>query len=97
MYRRACAVLLLLVAADCGRAPGARIAGLPPAARVVAQAMKTYSVIVADNGSAWYITGVDDPRWNDDALNPLKSIPGSSFDAVDESSLMADPNSAAVR
>jgi hypothetical protein len=73
------------------------IAGMPPAARVVAQAMKTYGVIVADNGSAWYITGTDDSRWNDDALNALKTIPGSSFDAVDESSLMADPNSATVR
>jgi hypothetical protein len=73
------------------------IAGMPPAARAVAQALKTYGAIVADNGSAWYITGTDDARWDDDALGALKSIPGSSFEAVDESGLMADPNSAAVR
>jgi hypothetical protein len=76
---------------------GVNIAAMPTQARVVAQAMKTYGVIVADNGSAWYVTGTDDSRWSNDALDALKSIPGSDFEAVDESGLMADPNSATVR
>src|SRR5262249_15227486 len=42
---------------------GVDISGLPPQARVIAQAMKTYGVIVADNGSGWYISGVPDDRW----------------------------------
>ena len=40
-------------------------------------------MIVADNGSSWFITGAADPRWNDDDLNQLKTVPGSAFEAVD--------------
>ncbi|HXS18686.1 MAG TPA: hypothetical protein VN764_15920, partial [Polyangiaceae bacterium] len=49
----------------------------------IAQAMKDYGMIVADNGSNWYISGAPDPRWNDEALGDLKSIPGSAFEVVD--------------
>jgi hypothetical protein len=51
--------------------------------RVILEALKKYGLIVADNGTSWYITGAMDPRWNDDDLNQLKSVPGSAFEAVD--------------
>ena len=52
-------------------------------ALVILRALKTYGMIVADNGSSWYITGAVDKRWNDDDLNQLKSVPGAAFEAVD--------------
>jgi hypothetical protein len=73
------------------------VAGLPAQARVIATAMKTYGVVVADNGSAWYLTGTEDNRWNNDALDALKGLTGSQFEAVDTAGLMASPNSGAVR
>jgi hypothetical protein len=39
-------------------------------------------MIVADNGSDWYISGAPDARWNDDELNTLKTVPGSAFEVV---------------
>jgi len=51
-------------------------------ALVILQALKRYGMIVADNGSSWYITGAADPRWNDNDLDQLKSVPGSAFEAV---------------
>lgn len=64
-------------------APGYDISGLTGTARVIAVAMKTYGLIVADNGSNWYISGSTDRRWNDDDLNQLKEIPGSAFQVLD--------------
>ena len=62
--------------------------------QVILQAFKKYGVILADNGSAWYISGVPDPRWNNDVLlSELKLVKGSDFEAVDVSSLMLDPDS----
>jgi hypothetical protein len=52
-------------------------------ARVVLDALKRYGMIVADNGSNWYITGAADPRWNDEDLAQLKTVPGSAFEVVD--------------
>ena len=49
---------------------------------VILRALKTYGMIVADNGSSWYITGAVDTRWNDDDLSQLKGVPGSAFEAV---------------
>ena len=49
---------------------------------VILKALKRFGMIVADNGSSWYITGAADPRWNDNDLNQLKSVPGSAFEAV---------------
>ena len=54
----------------------------PAQARVVLQALKTYGMIVADNGSDWYLSGTADRRWNDDAINTLKQVPGSAFEVV---------------
>jgi hypothetical protein len=51
-------------------------------ARVILEAMKTYGLIIADNGTSWFVTGATDPRWDDDDLNQLKTVPGSAFEAV---------------
>jgi hypothetical protein len=51
-------------------------------ALVVLRALKRYGLIVADNGSSWYITGAPDPRWNDEDLDQLKRVPGSAFEVV---------------
>jgi hypothetical protein len=52
-------------------------------AQVVCRAMKEYGMILADNGSNWYVSGAPDSRWNDDALGDLKGIPGDAFEVVD--------------
>jgi hypothetical protein len=51
--------------------------------QVICAALKKYGMIVADNGSNWYVSGTHDTRWNDAHLNDLKKIPGSAFEAVD--------------
>jgi hypothetical protein len=51
--------------------------------RVILEALEKYGLIVADNGSNWFITGAADPRWDDDDLNQLKTVPGSAFEVVD--------------
>jgi hypothetical protein len=56
---------------------------LPTQAGVIAQAMKTYGIVLADNGSPWYISGAPDPSWNDDALHQLDQLTGSDFEVVD--------------
>jgi hypothetical protein len=58
------------------------LSGYRGAALVVLQALKTYGMIVADNGSNWYLSGSTDPGWNDDDLDQLKAVPGSAFEAV---------------
>ncbi|GIH10977.1 hypothetical protein Rhe02_90440 [Rhizocola hellebori] len=70
---------------------------LPQQARVIAEAMKRYGVIIADNGSPWYLSGAPDDRWSNDALRALKQLRGSDFEAVDTSAMMASADSAAVR
>jgi uncharacterized protein (TIGR03437 family) len=70
------------------------VSGFPPEVQIILNAMKKYGIIVADNGSNWYISGVPDDRWNNDNLATLHNIPGSNFEAVDESGLMVDVNSA---
>ena len=51
-------------------------------ARVILVALKRYGMLVADNGSDWFITGASDRRWNDEDLNQLKGVPGSAFEVV---------------
>jgi hypothetical protein len=52
-------------------------------ALVILEALRRFGVIVADNGSNWYITGSTDARWDDDNLNQLKNVPGTAFEVVD--------------
>lgn len=61
--------------------------------QIILTALKRYGMIVADNGSSWYISGAPDNRWNNDDLHLLGTIPGSDFEAVDESSLQVNVNS----
>jgi hypothetical protein len=61
---------------------GYDISGITGPAHAIAAAMKQYGVIVADNGSNWFISGTSDRRWSDENLDQLKSIPGSAFQAV---------------
>jgi hypothetical protein len=58
------------------------ISGYSPAMQVILRALKKYGMILADNGSNWFISGAPDPRWNDDELNTLKNIKGSNFEVV---------------
>lgn len=51
-------------------------------ARVVLEALRTYGMIVADNGSSWFISGARDRRWSDEDLDQLKRVPGSAFEVV---------------
>jgi hypothetical protein len=60
---------------------------LPYQARVVAQALKTYGMILADNGSPWYISGAPNDGWNNDALHLLDGLTGRDFEVVDTASL----------
>jgi hypothetical protein len=75
---------------------------LPPArcaraCQVVIKAMKTYGLILADNGSNWYFQGTADRRWTYTMVDQLKQIPAAAFQAVDESCLMVSPNSGEAR
>ena len=63
------------------------ISKLPPQARIVAQAMKTYGLILADNGSPWYVSGAPNAHWSNDQLHALGALHGSDFEVVDTSKL----------
>jgi hypothetical protein len=63
------------------------ISGLPYQARVVAQALERYGMILADNGSPWYISGAPNSHWNNDALHLLNRLTGRDFQVVDTTSL----------
>ena len=58
------------------------ISGFPEPAKVILTALKKYGMIVADNGSDWFLSGAPDPRWNDDELNTLKRVHGEDFEVV---------------
>jgi len=73
---------------------GFDISSFSPDARVILQAMKTYGLFLADNGSNWYFTGTRDKRWSNALLDELKSVPASVFEAVDESACIVNPDSA---
>ena len=59
------------------------VSGYTGQARVVLNALERYGMMVADNGSNWFITGAADTRWNDADLDQLKRVPGSAFEVVD--------------
>jgi len=48
----------------------------------ILRALKTYGMIVADNGSSWFVSGAPDPRWDDAQLEELKRVPGTAFEVV---------------
>ena len=59
--------------------------------------MQKYGIILADNGSPWYLSGAPDERWDNQMLRELKQLTGNDFEAVDVSSLVLDQNSGQVR
>jgi hypothetical protein len=73
------------------------LAGFSWQAKVVLTAMKRYGMFLTDNGSNWYFQGTEDSHWSDSLLDQLKTVPASGFEAVDESCLMVDPNSAQAK
>jgi hypothetical protein len=73
---------------------GFPLAAFSADARVILRAMKAYGLIVADNGSDWYFQGTRDPRWTNDLLDELKSVPAKAFQAVDASGCKVAPSSA---
>ena len=73
------------------------VSGFSSPVQVILRALKKYGMMLADNGAPWYISGVPDERWDNDALHELHQVHGSDFEAVDVSSLMVDPDSGQVR
>ncbi|MEU1838140.1 hypothetical protein [Micromonospora chersina] len=69
---------------------------LPRQARIVAEAMQRYGLVVADHGSAWFLSGAPDPRWDNDALHALGGLRGSDFEVVDAAGLMVNAGSGAT-
>jgi hypothetical protein len=69
------------------------MSGFSADVRVILTALKKYGMILADNGSRWFISGAPDERWDNDILRELKQVVGADFEAVDVSSLLVDPNS----
>ncbi len=59
------------------------LAGFSGESLVILEALKRYGLIVADNGSPWYITGAPNPHWNDESLEQLKQVPGAAFEALE--------------
>jgi hypothetical protein len=60
------------------------LSGFPPAERKIFQAMKTYGLIVADNGTDMYVSGTMDPRWDNDVLNPaFHALTADDFEVVE--------------
>jgi hypothetical protein len=66
---------------------GYDISHFPRQARIVLTALKRYGMILADNGSPWYVSGAPSSGWNNDDLHTLQRVPGSAFEVVDSSRL----------
>lgn len=57
--------------------------GYPPQARVILEALKRYGMMLADNGSNWFVSGAPDPRWSNDQLRTLKRVRGRDLEVVE--------------
>ena len=73
------------------------ISPYPADVQVILKAMKKYGIILADNGSAWYVSGKPDSRWNDDNLHTLGNLLGLNFEAVDATVLQVSADSGAAK
>ena len=66
-----------------------------PDVQVILNAFTKYGLVLADNGSNWYIGGAPDERWDNDLLvTELRRVKGSDFEAVDVSGMIVHPDSA---
>ncbi len=70
------------------------VSAYPAQIQAVLRALKKYGMILADNGSSWYLSGEHSPLWNDDLLGQLKTLKGSDFEAVETSAMVISPDSA---
>jgi len=75
---------------------GFDLSGMSTQARAVAEALQIYGALLADNGSAWFLSGVPDERWDNDALRDLRRIRGRDLEVVDVSSLIVGPDTGAT-
>jgi hypothetical protein len=74
--------------------PGFDLSGFPPEVQVILRGFQRYGLIRADNGSDWYVSGVPDPRWDDEVLGEaFHQLRGSDFEAVDVSGVILHPDS----
>jgi hypothetical protein len=69
------------------------VSTFPPEMQVLLRAMQQYGIVLADNGSNWYVSGAPDPHWDNDMLHLLDVVSGNDFEAVDTSTLMVNPDS----
>jgi uncharacterized protein (TIGR03437 family) len=76
---------------------GVDITGFSPEVQVILRALKKYGMILADNGSSWFLSGAPDERWNNEHLHEFHRLHGSDFEAVDATTLMADRDSGQAR
>ena len=67
--------------------PSVNVASFPRQARVVLRALQRYGMILADNGSPWYVSGAPNRHWSNDDLHSLGRLTGADFEVVDTSSL----------
>ncbi len=72
------------------------ITGYSAANQVILRALKKHGMVLADNGSSWFMSGAPDPAWDNDDLQLLRNVPGSAFEAVDVSSLKVSSTSYAA-
>jgi hypothetical protein len=77
--------------------PDFDISSFSPANQIILRALKKYGMMIADNGSPWFLSGAPDARWNNDELHDLGRIHGSDFQVVDVSELMISPDSGQAR
>jgi hypothetical protein len=63
------------------------VSSFPKQARVVLRALQVYGMILADNGSPWFVSGAPNRHWSNDDLHSLSRLDGSDFEVVDTSSL----------
>jgi hypothetical protein len=68
-----------------------------PTNRIILTALQRYGMIVADNGSNWYLSGAPDDRWNNDDLHALSALPGSDFEVVNTATLQVNADSGQAR
>lgn len=73
------------------------LSGFSPQVQVILTAFQRYGIILADHGSAWFISGAPDERWDNDLLRELRQVNGAAFEAVDLSGLIIDPASGQAR
>jgi plastocyanin len=69
---------------------GVDISTFPPEVRVILTALKTYGMLLADNGGAFFVSGAPDPRWNDANIDTMKRLRGSDFEVVQMGAVRSD-------